>query len=210
MRAVVYLRVSTEEQATSGLGLEAQAAACAAAVAGKGGQLVATVRDEGVSGSVPAFDRPGGGEALEMIRAGEADALVVSKLDRLGRSAIDVLGVAERAEREGWALVVLDLGLDTTTPVGRFTLTVLAGVAQLERDLIRQRTREAMAAKAARGERVGRPPMLSNEVVALVRALPGSLREVAAELNRRGVPTATGVPWSVGSVRWVRSGRAAA
>ncbi len=211
MRAVIYLRVSTEEQAASGLGLEAQRLACGQAVYGKGGEVVAVLADEGVSGAVPAHERPGVGEALALIGAGEADTLVVAKLDRLGRSAYDVLGVAQQAEREGWALVVLDLGLDTTTPVGRFTLTILAAVAELERNLIRQRTRDALAAKKARGERVGRPPVLSAEVVAEVRALRASLtlREVAEVLNRQGVPTARGGPWSASTVRWVCEGRAA-
>ena len=183
MRAVAYTRASTEEQATSGLGLAAQRATIATAVLGKGGTIV----------------------------AGTADTLVVAKLDRLGRSAYDVLGIAQRAEREGWALVVLDLGLDTTTPVGRFTLTILAGVAQLERDLIRQRTREALAAKKARGERVGRPPELDPEVVARVLHLRQTmtLREVADVLNHEGVPSARGGPWSASTVRWVCGRRAA-
>ena len=211
MRAVAYTRVSTEEQATSGLGLAAQRATIATAVLGKGGTIVAELADEGISGSIAADERPGVAEALALIAAGTADTLVVAKLDRLGRSAYDVLGIAQRAEREGWALVVLDLGLDTTTPVGRFTLTILAGVAQLERDLIRQRTREALAAKKARGERVGRPPELDPEVVARVLHLRQTmtLREVADVLNHEGTPSARGGPWSASTVRWVCGRRAA-
>ena len=92
MRAVVYLRVSTEEQATSGLGLEAQQAACEGAVAARAGELVRVVADEGVSGSVPAADRPGVRLALDLISTGEADTLVVAKLDGVvALSATDIL-----------------------------------------------------------------------------------------------------------------------
>lgn len=211
MRAVSYVRVSTDEQAASGLGLEAQRAAIATAVLAKGGSLVAELADEGVSGSVPAEERPGVALALELIRTGQADALVVAKLDRLGRSAYDVLGLAQRAEREGWAMVVLDLGLDTTTPVGRFTLTILAGVAELERNLIRQRTRDALAAKKARGERVGRAPVLERATVDRVLELRAghTLRDVAAIMEREGWATARGGPWSASTVLWICSGRAA-
>lgn len=210
MRAVAYLRVSTEEQAASGLGLEAQRAACEGAVAARAGAMVQVVIDEGISGSVPAADRPGVRLALHLIATGEADTLIVAKLDRLGRSAYDVLGVAMAAEAEGWALVVLDLGLDTTTPVGRFTLTILAAVAELERNLIRQRTRDALAAKRARGERLGAAPELCADVVAQVMALRASLslRGVAQVLNEQGVPTARGGPWSASTVRWVCQDRA--
>lgn len=207
MRAVSYLRVSTDEQASSGLGIEAQRAGIAAHLLGKGGTLVAEVTDEGVSGSVPAGARPGVLEAMALLHAGEADTLIASKLDRLGRSAYDVLGLAGQAEREGWQLVVLDLGLDTSTPVGRFTLTILAAVAELERNLIRQRTREALAAKKARGEPVGRPVEVDPAAVARARALratPMTLRAVAEAMDREGWPTARGGgSWSASTVGWL-------
>lgn len=207
--AVGVVRVSTEQQVESGLGLEAQEAQIRGAVIGKGGRLVGLFEDPAVSGALPAFEREGIAQAMDMIRSGAANTLVVAKLDRLGRNAIDVLMVADVAEREGWSLMILDLGLDTTTPVGRFALTVLAAVAELERNLIRQRTRDALAVLRARGVVLGAPPILEPAVVAMVRGMPGSLRGVAAQLNSMGVPAAKGGRWSASSVRWVRSGRMA-
>lgn len=209
MRAVSYLRVSTDEQASSGLGIEAQRSAIAAHVLSRGGTISAECGDEGISGSIPAHQRPGIVEALAVLRSGEADTLIAAKLDRLGRSAYDVLGLAGQAEREGWQLVVLDLGLDTSTPVGRFTLTILAGVAELERDLIRQRTREALAAKKARGERVGRPAEVDPGAVARARELRAggmALRAVAEIMDREGWPTARGGAWSASTVGWLTRG----
>lgn len=187
-----YSRVSTEEQAGSGLGLAAQREAIDAE-ATRRGWTVEHVTDAGVSGSVVAAGRPGLGAVLERIR--RDDVLVAAKLDRIGRSALDVLGLADRAEREGWSLIVLDLGLDTTTPVGRFTLTALAGVAQLERDLIGQRTREALAERKRAGARLGGPVVLSDEVrtrVVAEREAGRSFRAIADRLTVEGVPTARG------------------
>lgn len=203
MRAVAYARVSTDEQARSGLGLGAQRRV-AEAEAARHGWTVEHVADEGVSGSVRPEDRPGLGPALASLNAG--DALIVAKLDRLGRSALDVLRLAESARDKGWRLVACDLGLDTGTPVGAFTLTALAAVAQLERDLIAQRTRDALAELKRRGVRLGRPVTLDGDtrkrIVALrERGLP--LRAIADLLNEEGVPTAHGGSWHGSTVRGV-------
>jgi DNA invertase Pin-like site-specific DNA recombinase len=144
-RVFGYARVSTYEQKLSGLGLDTQRVAIDVEAA-RHGWTVEHHADEGVSGSVRPEDRPELGRILNEITAG--DVLVVAKLDRLGRSALDVLRLAETARANGWRLVLLDLGLDTATPVGAFTLTALAAVAQLERDLIAQRTKAALTRSA--------------------------------------------------------------
>lgn len=210
MKAVIYTRVSTEEQAESGLGLEAQEARCRQACAARGWDVGAVTVDAGVSGKVAPTERPALVEALAMLcgpkRSRQADVLVVAKLDRVSRSAFDLLWMRREAERCGFELVVLDPELDTTTPAGKFQFTVMAGVAELERDLIAQRTREALAAKKARGARLGRPTTLPDEtrrLVGTLRADGRSIAAVAAELNARGVTQGNGAAWTRSAVQRV-------
>lgn len=199
-----YLRVSTDEQARSGLGRAAQRSAIAVEAARHGWAVVYATED-GVSGSVTPEDRPSLGQVLEQLTAG--DVLVVAKLDRLGRSALDVLRLAEAARDRRWRLVLLDLGLDTATPVGAFTLAALAAVAQLERDLIAQRTRDAMQAAKQRGARFGGPIRLPTDVRERIEAehkAGASLTAIARGLNADCVPTAQGGSrWHHSTVRAV-------
>jgi len=102
-QVVTYRRVSTEEQALSGLGLDAQEAAIEAAAAGRGWTVVAGFVDAGVSGSRPPAERPGLAAALDALAGGEAGALVVAKLDRLSRSLLNMAQLMDRSSREGWA-----------------------------------------------------------------------------------------------------------
>ncbi|GGI09781.1 recombinase family protein [Egicoccus halophilus] len=204
MRVLGYPRVSTDEQARSGLGLVAQRASIEAEAARRG-WTVDYATDDGISGSVPPADRPALGATLDRLDRG--DVLIAAKLDRIGRSALDVLALAARADEEGWDLVVLDLGLDTSTPVGRFVLTMLAGVAELERGLIAARTRDALAAAKARGTRLGRPvetPETIRLTIAHLRREGWSLRAIADHLTAEGVPTARGgARWYPASVSGV-------
>ena len=191
-RVFGYARVSTHEQTLSGLGLDAQRAAIDTE-ASRHGWMVEHHADEGVSGSVRPEDRPKLGHILDEIRSG--DVLVVAKLDRLGRSALDVLRLADSARAQGWRLVLLDLGLDTATPVGSFALASLAAVAQLERDLIAQRTRDALDAARRNGTRLGRPVEIDQEIRLRIRREfhnGSSLSEIARTLTCEGVPTARG------------------
>ncbi len=110
---------STEEQAHSGLGLEAQRAAINAEVARRGWELVTVLTDAGASGK-SLSGRPALAEALAMVRSGDADVLVVAKLDRLSRSLLDFAGLMADAQQRGWVLVALDLGIDLSTPAGEF------------------------------------------------------------------------------------------
>jgi DNA invertase Pin-like site-specific DNA recombinase len=199
---VAYLRCSTREQADSGLGLEAQRAALTAEAARRGWTVVAWEADEGVSATAtrrPAFDR-----ALRLLAEGKAEALVAAKLDRLARSTLGFAELLAMAERGRWAVVALDLGVDTTTPPGRLVANVMAAVAEWERDVIRARTSEALAAAKARGTRLGRPrqiaPALLARIVAM-NAAGASYRKIAAALTAEGVPTPTGrEKWNPGSI----------
>ena len=123
--------------------------------------------DKGISGA--RFDRPGLTEVLKYARAG--DTLTVQSLDRLGRSTKGVLELAEQLEGSGIALRILNLGLDTSTPAGKLVLTVIAAIAELEREQLRERTLDGLAAARARGRVGGRPRALTEERRETVRSL---------------------------------------
>lgn len=99
----------------------------------------------------------------------EQACLVVSKLDRLGRSVIDVLNVFEQVQRCGAQIKVLDMGIDTSTPTGKLMLTILAGFAEFERQMISQRTKDALAAAKSKGVQLGAPPKLSQQDMDSIR-----------------------------------------
>lgn len=191
---VGYIRVSTEEQVESGLGLEAQRRAIMSAAETRGWQLLRICEDAGASGK-SLTGRPGLVSALDAVESGEAASLVVAKLDRLSRSLMDFAGLMDRSRRRGWGLVALDLGVDSGTPSGEMLASVLAVFAQFERRMIGVRTREALAVKRAQGVRLGRPPILPSATVARMTAFRRrgmTLQAIAARLNDDGVPTAHG------------------
>ena len=205
MRVIGYVRVLTEEQAMSGAGLEAQRAAIAREARRRGWELVETIEDRGYSAK--DLRRPGVQEALRALEAGDAKALVVAKLDRLSRSMLDFASLMATAQKQQWALVALDVAVDTSTPAGEMLVNVLATFSQFERRLIGQRTKEALAAKKAQGVRLGRPPVLPQRVVRRIereRARGNSLQKIADALNAAAVPTAHGgARWHASTVRGV-------
>ncbi len=202
---VAYLRVSTEEQALSGLGLEAQRAAIEADATRRGLPIVAVHTDAGLSAK--NMNRPALLEALAALDAGEGTVLVVAKLDRLTRSVHDATGLLLRAERAGWGLVALDVAVDTTTPQGAAMAQVLAVFAELERKLIGQRTRDALAVKRAQGVQLGRPRTLPDDVrERIVAEHDGGAgwSTIARGLEADGTATAQGgVRWYPATVRSV-------
>lgn len=205
MRAITYARVSTEDQTDAGNGLDAQADAMTAATTFRGWTVVAALVDEGCSAG--NMRRPALIEALDRLDRGEADALVVAKLDRLSRSVLDFSGIAERAKRHGWAVVALDVDVDTTTPTGELVASIMASVAQWERRIIGARTSDALQAKKARGCRLGGPVRLSHDLrhsIAEDHAAGVSLSAIARNLNADDVPTARGgARWYASTVRAV-------
>ncbi len=221
-KALGYVRVSTQEQADEGISLDAQRAKLAAYAALQDLDLIAVLADEGISGK-RADNRPGLQEALRRLRSGEAAALVVLKLDRLSRSTRDVLDLVDRCGREGWSLHSIGEKLDTSSAAGRFVVTIMAGLAQMEREQIGERTALAMSFLKASGRRVGAIPFgfdlatdgrtlvpnpeeqaIREEILALL-GQGMSRRQVAAELNARGIRAKGGGRWT-----HVQVGRAAA
>jgi DNA invertase Pin-like site-specific DNA recombinase len=216
-RAVAYLRVSTDKQADRGVSLDAQRAKVEAYAALYDLDLVAVEVDAGVSAST--LDRPALGRAFAMLDRGDADALLVVKLDRLTRSVGDLGAVVRRCNRSGWALLSVSEQIDTRTAAGRLVLNVLASVAEWEREAIGERTAAAMAHKRSEGQRVGAIPYgyrlasdgvhiegepAEQAVIAAARELHAaglSLRKVAAELAARGFVTRSGVVFDATQVR---------
>ena len=210
-RVIGYVRVSTEEQSQSGAGLEAQRAAIRTECERNGWILSDIIEDQGISGKT--LNRPGLQQALELLRRGEASALVAAKLDRISRSTIDACTIGDMALSYGWDLILLDARIDTTTPHGRAQLALMATFAQLERELIAQRTREALAIKKAQGVRLGGPVSIESNVAARIVALKAEgkgLRAIAEALNQEGIkPARGGSQWYASTVRVVLQREAA-
>lgn len=196
-----YSRVSTEEQANSRNGLEAQRHAIDTE-AERRGWTVEHYADEGVSGKIVG---PRLLEVLQLLASGQADGLVVSKLDRLSRSIINAATVIENAQKQGWSLVVLDMDLDLTTAAGRLIARQLVSFAEYERELIGERTKAALAAKKARGERIGRPRLAKPGVVRRIvmdRDAGLSFAQIARALEAEDILSPAGRPtWQASTVR---------
>jgi DNA invertase Pin-like site-specific DNA recombinase len=212
-RALCYVRVSTDEQAKSGLSLDAQRATLLAEVERRGWQVADVLVDEVTAkrGSRrPAFE-----QARELLAAGEADVLISTRLDRLSRSVVDFADLMASAQDERWQVVALDLGLDTSTTTGRMVAHILAAVAEAEREVIGQRTSAALLAKRERGEHVGRRSALPSDVIERIvreRHEGATLAGIAEGLNADGVPTGqkTGARWHRSTVSAVLNSQAAA
>lgn len=209
-RTVAYIRVSTDKQAEHGVSLDAQRAKIEAYSALYDLDLVEVVVDAGVSAK--SLDRPGLVRALNMLRTGGADAVLVVKLDRLTRSVRDLGDLVDRYFAGGkWALLSVGEQIDTRSAAGRLVLNVLASVAQWEREATGERTSAALRHKAAQGEFTGGEAPYGFTVAAdgvhleqcpaeqavltearALRAAGLSLRAVAAELAALGFRSRTG------------------
>lgn len=208
MRAIGYTRVSTSEQADKGAGLEAQHRAISEEADRRSWELVKVFSDTASGRST--VKRLGLKAAINVLRGGEADGLVVAKLDRLSRSLMDFAGLMEQARREEWAVVALDLGVDTTTPAGEMVANVMASFAQYERRLIGQRTKEGLAVKRSQGVRLGRPPVVGKDLRRRIRRMRAgglTLAKIADKLTGEGIPTAHGGRrWYPSTVRAILGG----
>jgi DNA invertase Pin-like site-specific DNA recombinase len=196
-RCIGYLRVSTESQADSGLGLEAQQAAIEAAALRLGLTLEQTFTDT-VSGGLALEYRPALLSAIEAIRAG--DVFLVAKRDRLGRDVLNVAMIERLVERRGARVCsAAGEGTDDDGPTGQLMRTIVDAFAQYERALIRARTRAAMAAARKRGQRIGTVPWgQQRAVLAEIHRLRNrgyALFSIAEELNDRGLSNRQGRPW---------------
>jgi len=207
-RAIGYVWLSKEEgPGNGGLGLDAQRAAITAEVLRRGWELIDIIEDVGWSGK--SLKRPGIERVLAMLDAGEAGVLVVAKLDRLTRRKIDLESLIEKMGRARkvrvgrqwrelppWQLVPVDMpSFDTTEPSGRLAASVVGSAAQYEREMIAKRTKDALAVKKARGERVGGIPLVPEDVrqrVVRLRKRGYGWFKIAKALNEDKVKPARG------------------
>lgn len=204
-RVAGYARVSTQEQGDSGAGLDAQIDAITRECTHRGWTLEHIYQD--VASGSSRDKRPSLDAAIAAIREGRADTLMVSKLDRLSRSIADFGALVEDARTGGWNVIIIDLGVDLRTPAGEMVASIMAVLAQWERRVISQRTRDALAARKRGGMKLGRPvgvdPDTEGLILTLQRAGTG-LHATATELNRLGVSTPQGgALWRASSVRAV-------
>ncbi len=205
-RVVGYMRVSTAEQGRSGLGLEGQRSAIVSECAHRGWELVGGEPYCDIISGKSLNGRHELKRALDDLAARRADALVVAKLDRLSRSVVDFGRVLKLSQRHGWALVILDLDLDTSTPTGKLMANVLISVAEWERDTIAQRTRTALAAKKSYGGKLGRERLVLPTVEARIlrmRKRGMSFQEIAAKLTADGIPAPTTEAWGWTTIKRV-------
>ncbi|WP_417554306.1 recombinase family protein [Microbacterium sp.] len=202
-RVIGYLRVSTVEQANSGLGLEAQRDAIQRYADAHGWEVEWYV-DAGISAK--SLDRPQLTAALARLAASrkrrDVDGLIVAKLDRLSRSVRDFAELLVLARARKWSLVAIDLGVDTGTPTGELVANVMMAVAQFERQVISERTKAAMQAAKRRGVTYGRPSALPQATADRLLKLRKrhTLAATADRLNAEGHTTATGKPWTLNAV----------
>jgi len=217
--AVLYVRVSTDEQVRNGVSLDAQEERLRAYCTMRSLDVALVIRDEGVSAFKHLDKRSGGAELLQAIAQGEARHVVALKLDRLFRNAADALALTETWNRADVALHLVDMGgaaLDTTSPAGRMMLTMLAGFAEFERALIIERTTQALAHKKRHHQayaatpygykRVGDRLVADEGELALVATIKEwsadglSLRKIAERLTAAHVPTKLGGRWQAQTV----------
>lgn len=197
-----YIRVSTEEQAASGAGLEAQRATITAECERRNWTITSWHCDEGISGSKDVDHRPALTAALDAIEAGTA-VLMVAKSDRLARSLRTLLAVIERVEGCGGGVVGVDGTIDTSSAAGRFQTQIMGSVAELERNLISDRTKAALAVKRSQGVTLGRPRTVPDDVVERIvrlRAAGATWQGIADYFNDEGVPTGQGGQWWAATV----------
>jgi DNA invertase Pin-like site-specific DNA recombinase len=221
-KAVCYLRVSTEEQARHGVSLAAQEEKLLAYCRLSGLEPVAMIREEGVSGSKPLGTRPGGVELLKLVAKKDIKHVISMKLDRLFRDAADALNLTKSWDKGGVALHLVDMGgqaLNTSSAMGRFFLGMMSSFAELERNLIAERTATALTHKKAHREAYSPTPygfdreggtLAENpgeqETVAKIKGWRRSgwtLRRIVEELNQLAIPTKRGGHWYPCTVRYL-------
>jgi DNA invertase Pin-like site-specific DNA recombinase len=210
MKAIGYIRVSTDKQEQFGYSLEAQEQKVRAMAVVQGVELVDVIVD---AESAKSLRRDGMARLLELVDAGAVNAVIIAKLDRLTRSVKDLAELLERFSRRGVSLVSVAESLDTGSAAGRLVMNIMASVSQWEREAIGERTRDAMRHKRANGQRVGNiafgyrlaadgrqleEDAAEQDILARMRRMKAAghtTRQIAEELNRQGYVTRRGTAW---------------
>lgn len=218
-----YIRVSTREQTESGLSLAAQERKIIQYCEYKSLTLLKIIRDENISAATPLSMRAGGAELLNLTKKIKCGVVAI-KLDRLFRDAHDCLGVTKEWGENGIPLHLMDLGVDTNTAMGRAFLTNAATYAELEKNLISERTKEALNQIKIDGGTLGTAPYgwehsedldengrrkivpKENEMKKLyeclaLRNMGFTYQQIADKFNAEGIPSKRGGVWHPSSVR---------
>lgn len=216
MKALGYVRVSTDEQAREGISLDNQKAKIESYCTLHDLELVGIVEDAGKSGK--DLNREGIQQLMELVKKHRTHAIVVYKLDRLSRRVIDTLTLIELFQKHSVAFHSLTESIDTSSALGKFFLNVMASLAQMERDLISERTKDALQHKISKNERAGQIPygwILSSdgktlmpvseqqETISLIKDLHSqgcSYRSICRELEKNGYEP-VGAKWHHQSIK---------
>ena len=220
--AVIYLRVSTADQAEHGVSLDAQQERLTAYAIANGLEVAGILRESAISGTIPLADRPEGEKLTEMVSSGQVRHVIALKLDRLFRSAVDALSTTAEWDKQGIALHLVDMGgqsLNTGSAMGRMMLTMMAGFAQFERDLTAERKTSALAHKKANNQAYSPTPYGKDRdgerltdntqeqgIINKMRELRDngfSLRGIAEHLNSNGISSKQGKQWYASSVGYI-------
>jgi DNA invertase Pin-like site-specific DNA recombinase len=210
MRAIGYARVSTDGQAEKGISLSAQENRIRAMATLQEADLVEVIVDAGESGK--NLGRPGMQRLLALVERRGVDAVIIAKLDRLTRSVKDLANLLELFERRGIHLLSVAESLDTGSAAGRLVMNIMASLAQWEREVISERTKESLAYKKANMERCGNTgygfrcvdgrtvepdphEQRVRKTITRLREQGQSLRQIAAYLNKERRFTRSGSPW---------------
>jgi DNA invertase Pin-like site-specific DNA recombinase len=209
VHALLYARVSTQMQVQDGMSLSAQERTLKQAAELAGYKSVELLREEGRSGK-SIKGRPVLRDALGRLSSGDANALFVTRIDRLARSTQDFLTIVDHAHKYNWRLVMLDLNLDTSSYQGRFVVTVMSALAEMERGIIAERQKDIHKDRRDRGlvwgKDLGPKQRISEELRQRIkddRARGLSLREIARGLDADGLKTAYGGKWTASTINYV-------
>ena len=228
-RAFTYARVSGQQQAESGLGIEAQIESAARYAASHGLEIVEVFTDAAITGTTPIHERPAMMEALATI--GKGDTLIVAKRDRIGRDPILVAMIEAAIVRKGGKIVSAGGEANGDSPTDVLMKRIVDAFSEYELAMIKARTIAGLKAKKARGERVGAIPFgytvdssdptvsrktgspaklvidpVEQEAINLIKGLKSegyTMRAIVKELNDRGVPSAGGKRWHLASLHRV-------
>ncbi len=213
MSFIGYIRVSTDEQARQGISLLAQESKIIDYAKLNDLDLSKVIHDEGESGK--DLKRPGMEEIIWLAKDKKIQGVIVYKLDRLSRRVLDTLNLIELFDKYGVAFHSITERIDTKTAMGRFFITILSALAQMERDLISERTKGALNFKRSQGGLAGGVPYgytskgkkkeakitkddyeqrILNTILE-ARKLGGSYNNIANSLNKEGIPTRIGKRW---------------
>jgi site-specific DNA recombinase len=221
---VIYIRVSTDEQAKEGVSIPAQVERLTAYCKQQGLRVVETIIDEGVSAGKFLSTRPGGSQLVELVKTRKVKNIVAVKLDRLFRNAADALNSIDGWDKLGASLHLLDfngMSVDTSSPMGKMLLTMVAGFAELERNLCKQRTKDAIQHKKSNKQTYSRPvygfdttesgDMVENEqeqqaigIMKTMKTAGKSLRAIGARLTELGFKTKRGgLQWYAATIKGI-------